>query len=86
MSDEYSKYKLVPIRHTDKRIGRNEKCPCGSGEKFKKCCIHERSVNIMIQETNTATVTKQIKTTNLSNIAPMGTATLTETISEEVNA
>jgi uncharacterized protein YecA (UPF0149 family) len=22
-----------------KRVGRNEKCPCGSGKKFKKCCI-----------------------------------------------
>jgi len=21
------------------RIGRNEKCPCGSGKKFKKCCM-----------------------------------------------
>jgi len=21
------------------RIGRNEKCPCGSGLKFKKCCM-----------------------------------------------
>lgn len=21
------------------RIGRNEKCPCGSGEKYKKCCL-----------------------------------------------
>ena len=21
------------------RIGRNDKCPCGSGKKFKKCCI-----------------------------------------------
>ena len=20
------------------KIGRNEKCPCGSGFKFKKCC------------------------------------------------
>jgi len=20
-------------------VGRNQKCPCGSGEKFKKCCI-----------------------------------------------
>jgi uncharacterized protein YecA (UPF0149 family) len=24
------------------RIGRNATCPCGSGRKFKKCCI-ERS-------------------------------------------
>ena len=21
-----------------KKIGRNEKCPCGSGLKYKKCC------------------------------------------------
>lgn len=24
---------------TGKRVGRNEQCPCGSGKKFKKCCI-----------------------------------------------
>lgn len=23
----------------DKKIGRNEPCPCGSGIKYKKCCI-----------------------------------------------
>lgn len=23
----------------DKKIGRNDACPCGSGKKFKKCCI-----------------------------------------------
>ena len=22
----------------DKKIGRNEPCPCGSGKKYKKCC------------------------------------------------
>ena len=22
-----------------KKIGRNEMCPCGSGKKFKKCCL-----------------------------------------------
>ena len=22
----------------NKKIGRNEKCPCGSGRKYKKCC------------------------------------------------
>ncbi|EMM6942909.1 SEC-C domain-containing protein [Morganella morganii] len=20
--------------------GRNDPCPCGSGNKFKKCCLH----------------------------------------------
>jgi hypothetical protein len=23
------------------KIGRNERCPCGSGKKFKKCCINK---------------------------------------------
>lgn len=23
---------------TDKKIGRNDPCPCGSGKKYKKCC------------------------------------------------
>jgi uncharacterized protein YecA (UPF0149 family) len=22
------------------RVGRNEPCPCGSGKKFKKCCLN----------------------------------------------
>ena len=22
----------------DKKIGRNDPCPCGSGKKYKKCC------------------------------------------------
>jgi uncharacterized protein YecA (UPF0149 family) len=26
---------LLPI----KKVGRNEPCPCGSGKKFKKCCL-----------------------------------------------
>lgn len=25
-------------RHMDRKIGRNEMCPCGSGKKYKKCC------------------------------------------------
>ena len=24
---------------TKKKIGRNEPCPCGSGKKYKKCCL-----------------------------------------------
>ena len=23
--------------NTEKKVGRNEKCPCGSGKKFKHC-------------------------------------------------
>jgi hypothetical protein len=25
-----------------KKIGRNEPCPCGSGKKYKKCCINSK--------------------------------------------
>ena len=27
-----------PFVRPEKRIGRNELCPCGSGEKYKRCC------------------------------------------------
>ena len=30
-----------PIRRS--KIGRNDPCPCGSGKKFKKCCIRKSS-------------------------------------------
>ncbi len=25
-----------------RRVGRNEACPCGSGRKYKKCCMHKQ--------------------------------------------
>jgi peptide deformylase len=25
-------------KRTEKKVGRNEPCPCGSGKKYKKCC------------------------------------------------
>ncbi|NQT09909.1 MAG: preprotein translocase subunit SecA [Desulfobacteraceae bacterium] len=27
-----------PVRRTEKKVGRNAPCPCGSGKKYKKCC------------------------------------------------
>jgi uncharacterized protein len=29
-----------PIQRTSPRVGRNDPCPCGSGKKYKKCCLH----------------------------------------------
>jgi len=34
-SDEEEKKK--PIRRQEKKVGRNDPCPCGSGKKYKKC-------------------------------------------------
>src|SRR3954468_13634145 len=28
-----------PYRNPFKGVGRNDPCPCGSGKKFKKCCL-----------------------------------------------
>jgi len=30
----------APIRRSEPRVGRNDPCPCGSGKKYKKCCLH----------------------------------------------
>ena len=30
--------RLAPIRNAAPKVGRNDKCPCGSGKKYKKCC------------------------------------------------
>ena len=29
----------APILRVERRVGRNDPCPCGSGKKFKKCCV-----------------------------------------------
>jgi hypothetical protein len=28
-----------------RKVGRNDPCPCGSGKKFKKCCLNSESLN-----------------------------------------
>ena len=30
----------TPFMSVTEKIGRNDPCPCGSGKKFKKCCLH----------------------------------------------
>jgi hypothetical protein len=32
---EWAEPSINPLRH----VGRNDPCPCGSGKKFKKCCL-----------------------------------------------
>jgi len=33
--------KITPVTPRN-HIGRNWKCPCGSGNKYKKCCLLKR--------------------------------------------
>jgi preprotein translocase subunit SecA len=43
--DEYEDYDAEPLAPSDtvireeRKIGRNDPCPCGSGKKYKKCCL-----------------------------------------------
>ncbi len=34
--------KQEPIRNRNERVGRNDPCPCGSGKKFKNCCMRKQ--------------------------------------------
>ena len=33
--------KQQPVRNRDKKVGPNDPCPCGSGKKYKKCCMQK---------------------------------------------
>jgi len=36
-----SEVKKQPVRNAAKKVGPNDPCPCGSGKKYKKCCMHK---------------------------------------------
>jgi hypothetical protein len=36
-----NKINFTPELRQSKKVGRNEKCPCGSGKKYKKCCLKQ---------------------------------------------
>ena len=39
LSSESTPPASITIRNEGPRIGRNDPCPCGSGKKYKKCCL-----------------------------------------------
>ena len=40
-SNKNTDAKPEPIRNTGVKIGRNDPCPCGSGKKYKQCCLRK---------------------------------------------
>jgi hypothetical protein len=34
--------KPISLYHTKKKVGRNDPCTCGSGKKYKKCCLGKK--------------------------------------------
>ncbi|MGE3779748.1 MAG: SEC-C metal-binding domain-containing protein, partial [Pirellulaceae bacterium] len=39
LSGKQGEVKIETIRHRGERVGRNDPCPCGSGRKYKQCCM-----------------------------------------------
>jgi len=37
--------KKQPVRRSQSKVGPNEPCPCGSGKKYKKCCMQKDKLN-----------------------------------------
>ena len=43
-SERSTEKKREPVRNVGKKVGRNDLCPCGSGKKFKACCMRKQSM------------------------------------------
>ena len=41
-------YKISPLK-SEKKLGRNDPCKCGSGEKYKYCCLTKDEAQEYIQ-------------------------------------
>jgi len=42
-SQQSTEKKKEPVRNVGKKVGRNDPCPCGSGKKFKACCMRKEA-------------------------------------------
>jgi len=39
--DDMDNLSLLPLVNDKPKVGRNDPCPCGSGKKYKKCCLNK---------------------------------------------
>ena len=42
-----------PVRTAGAKVGRNDPCPCGSGKKYKHCCMHKEQTSAPTGEKKT---------------------------------
>ncbi|MBB3204918.1 uncharacterized protein YecA (UPF0149 family) [Rhodopirellula rubra] len=31
--------RIIQGKQLEEKLGRNDRCPCGSGQRFKRCCL-----------------------------------------------
>ena len=59
-----SDHKPQPVRNAAKRVGRNDPCPCGSGKKFKSCCMRKGAGATCVESPRACSIA-------FSNLAPL---------------
>ncbi len=57
------KYKLQPLVRRGKKVGRNDKCPCDNGKKYKYCCLPKEIKRDRPPQITIETVKKSYKRT-----------------------
>lgn len=40
--EDYLERRPAPFLRLEKKVGRNDPCPCGSGKKYKNCCLKKK--------------------------------------------
>jgi len=45
-----SGWPITPVTNPLRNVGRNDPCPCGSGRKFKKCCLGKTQLTSQVFE------------------------------------
>ncbi len=52
------------------KVGRNEPCPCGSGQKYKKCCALKPAMPVETAPVDPAEINRSNLNTQLARYAP----------------
>ena len=51
LAQQYKKAHTQKVREY-KKIGRNDPCPCGSGQKYKNCCLKSGKYEQIVDKNN----------------------------------
>lgn len=60
------------------RIGRNELCPCGSGLKYKRCCLRQQQANAAASPLGRLKISLQAEIERIQTAARSGEETVRE--------
>lgn len=57
------------IAPNDKQAGRNDPCPCGSGEKYKRCCMADGTPHLEPKDMKTVLAAALLQISKLTGTA-----------------